>query len=561
MLALPIHRSILGPMCTLATTSDKIDAEIDDKIENVNTLQNKIPDVNVLESTNHNITQTPKKNLFAIVHIGGSQHKVGFNDILITHKLMVNLGVEIQFNKILMAGSPNFTIIGLPLLDIKSVIVKGRVVEHTETKPLIIYKKKRRKGYQRWRENTYPITAIRITSIDTVTSLNAANTPSLRGSLFGDAVCPMKCCQPRNLYHSLATTLRDPIYGLIGQDGAREEILSKFYFHIKTPTSPLVLFLIGSTGVGKTHTMRIIERAIYRKCKPGLLWFSGQDYIPEGEHTFIARFLSKIDTIVQDVGEDEMITVFFDEFNQLRNYPGTIDYMKSLMHSIFDGQISMRDGKRINVQSWVFVFATDFNAFTQEAPLYNNFVTKWIHLGTEHCKTSPDIPECSQTNYNKDRMDMVQKLHSAHSKYYGDFQFGYKVPYSHIIPYKPFESIPVITFMRALSEQTNQNTFNGLLYLQSGFLETVQHRLVPSAYVERACDSITETCDAMPLVVANRGAWGLKKAWDDVNDIILHIVGQSVVDEYSTNYGIFKYESSQFLAWFENNQTEICVCK
>eukprot|EP00124_Ichthyophonus_hoferi_P004490 Ihof_evm3s502 gene=Ihof_evmTU3s502 len=321
--------------------------------------------------------------------------------------------------------------------------------------------------------------------ICTVTPLEAANNiPSLRGSLFGDAVCPMKCCQPCNLYHSLATSLRDPIYGLIGQDGAREEILSKFYLHIKTPTSPLVLFLIGSTGLGKTHTVRIIERAIYRKCKPGLLWFSGQDYIPEGKHTFVTRFLSRIDTVVKDVGEGEMITVFFDEFDQLRTNSGTVEYIKTLMDSIKNGQISIHDGQLINVRSWVFVFATDFNTFTQEAPVYNNFVNKWLHIGTEHCKTSPDNPECSQTNYNKDRVDMVQKLHNADPKYYENFQFGHQVPYSHIIPYKPFESAPALIFMGAISEQTNRNAFNGLLYLQSGFLETVQHRLVPPAYVE-----------------------------------------------------------------------------
>eukprot|EP00123_Amoebidium_parasiticum_P022114 comp8026_c0_seq1/m.3531 comp8026_c0_seq1/g.3531 ORF comp8026_c0_seq1/g.3531 comp8026_c0_seq1/m.3531 type:complete len:161 (-) comp8026_c0_seq1:429-911(-) len=120
----------------------------------------------VLSATNKDIARTSSKDLFAVVHIAGKQHKVGFNDTIVVNKMPIELGSEITFNKVLLAGSKNFSLVGTPLLDPSLVTVKARVVEHTETKPTIVYKKKRRKGYERWREIPQPITVLRVTSLN-----------------------------------------------------------------------------------------------------------------------------------------------------------------------------------------------------------------------------------------------------------------------------------------------------------------------------------------------------------------------------------------------------------
>ncbi|EDO29069.1 predicted protein [Nematostella vectensis] len=62
-------------------------------------------------------------------------------------------------------GGENFTVIGRPLLERDLVTIFATVIEKTKTAKVIVFKKKRRKGYKRTRGHRQDITVLRINSI------------------------------------------------------------------------------------------------------------------------------------------------------------------------------------------------------------------------------------------------------------------------------------------------------------------------------------------------------------------------------------------------------------
>eukprot|EP01097_Dermamoeba_algensis_P003746 TRINITY_DN255_c0_g2_i1.p1 TRINITY_DN255_c0_g2~~TRINITY_DN255_c0_g2_i1.p1 ORF type:complete len:209 (+),score=31.24 TRINITY_DN255_c0_g2_i1:70-696(+) len=101
---------------------------------------------------------------FAVVLVGGRQYKVVKGDVIITHKLEVEVGEKIILQKVLLVAGQDFTAVGQPML--KSAAVHAEVEEQTLSRKVIIFKKKRRKGYQRKRGHRLPLTTLRITDIE-----------------------------------------------------------------------------------------------------------------------------------------------------------------------------------------------------------------------------------------------------------------------------------------------------------------------------------------------------------------------------------------------------------
>jgi len=103
--------------------------------------------------------------IFAIVHIGGKQFKITSNDIIMIHKIAAKCGDKIRLRKILAAGGKEFSLIGKPLLCIDHVYIEATVLEKTKGRNVIVFKKKRRKNYKKWKEHRQDLTVIRINKI------------------------------------------------------------------------------------------------------------------------------------------------------------------------------------------------------------------------------------------------------------------------------------------------------------------------------------------------------------------------------------------------------------
>ncbi len=97
--------------------------------------------------------------MFAIVNIAGQQFKVKKDDELFVHRLSGNVGDNVEFSEILMTsniGNIKFT---------DSVKVKAEIVDHLKGDKVIVFKKKRRKGYQKSNGHRQYLTKIKIKDI------------------------------------------------------------------------------------------------------------------------------------------------------------------------------------------------------------------------------------------------------------------------------------------------------------------------------------------------------------------------------------------------------------
>lgn len=85
--------------------------------------------------------------MYAIVEIAGQQFKVEKNDEIFVHRLEGDPGSKIEFDQVLLLDNGGKISIGKPLVDGASI--SGQIVDHVRGDKVVIFKKKRRKGYEK----------------------------------------------------------------------------------------------------------------------------------------------------------------------------------------------------------------------------------------------------------------------------------------------------------------------------------------------------------------------------------------------------------------------------
>ena len=105
--------------------------------------------------------------MYAIVDIAGKQYKVSEGAKLKVASLDKNTGGNISFDKVLLTDNGKSVKVGTPTL--KGVNINATILEHGREKKILIYKKKRRKGYQRKNGHRQGYTLIEITKIKATT--------------------------------------------------------------------------------------------------------------------------------------------------------------------------------------------------------------------------------------------------------------------------------------------------------------------------------------------------------------------------------------------------------
>ncbi len=102
--------------------------------------------------------------MFAIVTIAGQQFKVEEGQELFVHQLEATEGDQLSFDQVLLVekGEGNVTV-GKPVLD--AAKVNATVLGHQKGDKVIIFKKKRRKGYKLKKGHRQRFTKIKIDSI------------------------------------------------------------------------------------------------------------------------------------------------------------------------------------------------------------------------------------------------------------------------------------------------------------------------------------------------------------------------------------------------------------
>ncbi len=85
--------------------------------------------------------------MYAIVEIAGQQFKVEKNDEIFVHRLDGEPGTKIEFDQVLLLDNDGKISIGKPLVD--GFAVSGTILDHVRGDKVVIFKKKRRKGYEK----------------------------------------------------------------------------------------------------------------------------------------------------------------------------------------------------------------------------------------------------------------------------------------------------------------------------------------------------------------------------------------------------------------------------
>ncbi len=97
--------------------------------------------------------------MFAIVDIAGQQFKVESDQEIFVHRLAAEEGASVTFDKVLMTSNA----IGAPM--VSGASVSATVLEHLKGDKVIVFKKKRRKGYQKKNGHRQYFSKIKINSI------------------------------------------------------------------------------------------------------------------------------------------------------------------------------------------------------------------------------------------------------------------------------------------------------------------------------------------------------------------------------------------------------------
>lgn len=101
--------------------------------------------------------------MYAVVQIAGQQFKVSANQEIFVNKLSGNSGDSVKFDHVLLVSDNGSVKVGQPTLS--GVSVKGTIVEHLKDDKVIVFKKKRRKGYKVKNGFRHALTKVKIDSI------------------------------------------------------------------------------------------------------------------------------------------------------------------------------------------------------------------------------------------------------------------------------------------------------------------------------------------------------------------------------------------------------------
>ena len=101
--------------------------------------------------------------MYAIVNIAGKQFKVTKDQYVYAPKLQGEAGASVEFDQVLLAEDNGSVSIGAPLLS--GAKVSGKILDHVKGDKVIVFKKKRRKGYQKLNGHRQSFTKVKIESI------------------------------------------------------------------------------------------------------------------------------------------------------------------------------------------------------------------------------------------------------------------------------------------------------------------------------------------------------------------------------------------------------------
>lgn len=101
--------------------------------------------------------------MYAIVEIAGLQYKVAKKQRLFVHRLEAKQGDSIEIGKVLLIDNDGKITVGSPVID--GARVAAKVLNHLQGDKVIVFKKKRRKGYKKMNGHRQQLTELLIQGV------------------------------------------------------------------------------------------------------------------------------------------------------------------------------------------------------------------------------------------------------------------------------------------------------------------------------------------------------------------------------------------------------------
>ncbi len=101
--------------------------------------------------------------MYAIVEIAGQQFKAEAGRRLYVHRLEAEQGSAIEFDKVLLVDNEGNITVGAPTVE--GAKVKAEVLSHLKGDKVLVFHKKRRKGYRKLKGHRDYLSEIKINEI------------------------------------------------------------------------------------------------------------------------------------------------------------------------------------------------------------------------------------------------------------------------------------------------------------------------------------------------------------------------------------------------------------
>ncbi len=102
--------------------------------------------------------------MYAIVEIAGQQFKIEKDQKIFVHRLNAEEGAKVEFNQVILVDNDGKIKIGKPT--VTGAKVSATVLNHLKGEKVLVFKKKRRKGYQKINGHRQYLTRIEINNIE-----------------------------------------------------------------------------------------------------------------------------------------------------------------------------------------------------------------------------------------------------------------------------------------------------------------------------------------------------------------------------------------------------------
>ena len=101
--------------------------------------------------------------MYAIVDIAGQQFKVEKDQKVFVHRLEAKEGAKVSFDQVLLVDNDGDVKVGAPT--VSGAKVSATVLSHVRADKVLVFKKRRRKGYQKLNGHRQDLTEIQVKDI------------------------------------------------------------------------------------------------------------------------------------------------------------------------------------------------------------------------------------------------------------------------------------------------------------------------------------------------------------------------------------------------------------